>query len=101
MRTCDVFCLPSIFEGRALVLQEAMSQGLPLIITANTGGEDLIDEGKTGYLIPIRQPDKIAGRLAWFADHRPVIPEMSRAAQAKAAGYTWEAYGQAILNAVL
>ena len=44
MRSCDVFCLPSIVEGRALVMQEAMSQGLPLIITPNTGGADLVCE---------------------------------------------------------
>ena len=43
MQTMDVFCLPSIVEGRALVIQEAMSQGLPIIITPNTGGEDLVD----------------------------------------------------------
>ena len=43
MQTMDVFCLPSIVEGRALVMQEAMSQGLPIIITPNTGGEDLVD----------------------------------------------------------
>jgi glycosyltransferase involved in cell wall biosynthesis len=101
MRSCDVFCLPSIVEGRALVLQEAMSQGLPLIITANTGGEDLIDEGQTGFLVPIRRPDKIAEKLAWFADHRAMLPDMSRAAQVKAAGLIWEKYGQTIVNAVL
>jgi glycosyltransferase involved in cell wall biosynthesis len=44
MRSCDVFCLPSIVEGRALVMQEAMSQGLPIIITSNTGGADLVRE---------------------------------------------------------
>jgi glycosyltransferase involved in cell wall biosynthesis len=101
MRSCDVFCLPSIVEGRALVMQEAMSQGLPLIITANTGGEDLIEEGATGFLAPIRQPDYIAEKIAWFADHRAMLSDMSRAAQAKAAGLTWEKYGQTIANAVL
>jgi glycosyltransferase involved in cell wall biosynthesis len=101
MRTCDVFCLPSIVEGRALVMQEAMSQGLPLIITPNTGGEDLIEGGVTGFLAPIRQPDYIAEKIAWFADNPAALPEMSRAAQAKAAGLTWEKYGQTIINAVL
>jgi glycosyltransferase involved in cell wall biosynthesis len=101
MRRSDVFCLPSIVEGRALVMQEAMSQGLPLIITANTGGEDLIEEGATGFLAPIRQPDYIAEKIAWFADHRTLLPDMSRAAQTKAAGLTWEKYGQTIVNAVL
>jgi glycosyltransferase involved in cell wall biosynthesis len=100
MQTCDVFCLPSIVEGRALVMQEAMSQGLPLIITPNTGGEDLIDEGVTGFLVPIRRPDKIAEKIAWLVDHRAALPEMSRAAQAKAGQLTWEAYGQAVAGAI-
>ncbi len=101
MRSCDVFCLPSIVEGRALVMQEAMSQGLPLIITPNTGGEDLIEEGVTGFLVPIRRPDEIAGKIAWFADNRAVLPKMSRAAQDKASQLTWEAYGKTIVKAVL
>jgi glycosyltransferase involved in cell wall biosynthesis len=101
MRSCDVFCLPSIVEGRALVMQEAMSQGLPLIITPNTGGEDLIDEGVTGFLVPIRRADQIAEKIAWFADHRPALLEMSRAAQAKAGQLTWDMYGKTIANAIL
>src|SRR5690606_39238450 len=63
MKSCDVFCLPSIVEGRALVMQEAMSQGLPLIITPNTGGEDLIKNGETGFLVPIRSPEVIAEKI--------------------------------------
>jgi glycosyltransferase involved in cell wall biosynthesis len=101
MRSCDVFCLPSIVEGRALVMQEAMSQGLPLIITPNTGGEDLIDEGVTGFLVPIRQPDKIAEKIAWFTDNRPRLCEMSRAAQTKASQLTWDMYGKTIAHAIL
>jgi len=101
MRSCDVFCLPSIAEGRALVMQEAMSQGLPLIITPNTGGEDLIDEGVTGFLVPIRRADLIAEKIAWFADNRPALFEMSRAAQTKAGQLTWDAYGKTVANAIL
>jgi glycosyltransferase involved in cell wall biosynthesis len=100
MRTCDVLALPSIVEGRALVMQEAMSQGLPIIITPNTGGADLIEEGKTGFLVPIRNPAAIAGKIAWLADHREAIPEMSRAAQVKAATYTWENYGNTVVTAI-
>ncbi|HEX9048347.1 MAG TPA: glycosyltransferase family 4 protein [Verrucomicrobiae bacterium] len=101
MRQCDVFCLPSIAEGRALVMQEAMSQGLPLIITPNTGGEDLIQEGVTGFLVPIRRPDVIAEKIAWFADHRSTLPDFSRAAQKKAAELTWNGYGQTIARSIL
>jgi glycosyltransferase involved in cell wall biosynthesis len=100
MRTCDVFCLPSIAEGRALVMQEAMSQGLPLIITSNTGGADLIDEGETGFLIPTASPDSIAEKICWFLDNRNLIPEMGYKAQKKAAGYTWDAYGDKIAQSL-
>ena len=101
MRSCDVFCLPSIVEGRALVMQEAMSQGLPLIITPNTGGADLIREGETGFLVPIRSPEQLAEKIAWFADHREEIPEMSGHAREHAANYTWESYGDAVVDGIL
>jgi glycosyltransferase involved in cell wall biosynthesis len=100
MRSCDLFCLPSIVEGRALVMQEAMSQGLPLIITPNTGGADLIDEGKTGFLIPIRSPQAIADKLNWFIENRSQIPEMSQLSRQHAANYTWEKYGDIVTNTI-
>lgn len=100
MRSCDIFCLPSIVEGRALVMQEAMSQGLPLIITPNTGGEDLIIEGKTGFLVPIRSPELIAEKLNWCIENRQEIKEMGKFAQQHAAKYTWENYSQKIVNSL-
>jgi glycosyltransferase involved in cell wall biosynthesis len=100
MRSCDVFCLPSIVEGRALVMQEAMSQALPLIITSNTGGEDLIKEGQTGFLIPIRSAEAIAEKINWFLEHKSEIIVMGKMAQEHAEKYTWENYGADIVKAI-
>jgi len=100
MRSCDVFCLPSIVEGRALVMQEAMSQGLPLIITPNTGGDDLIMEGVTGFLVPTQSPEAIAEKIAWFLDNRKAIPVMGRMAKEKAKEYTWAGYGDKIVKSL-
>jgi len=100
MRTCDVFALPSIVEGRALVQQEALACGLPLLVTPNAGGEDLIEEGQTGFLVPIRSPEMLAEKIAWFAEHRDALPQMRRNAMAKAAEYTWEQYGNRIADIV-
>jgi glycosyltransferase involved in cell wall biosynthesis len=100
MQSCDVLVLPSIVEGRALVQQEAMSCGLPLIVTPNAGGEDLIEEGRTGFLVPIRSAEKIAEKIAWFADHRELLPDMRQAAVAKASEYTWQRYGEKVLSTV-
>jgi glycosyltransferase involved in cell wall biosynthesis len=101
MRSCDVFCLPSIVEGRALVMQEAMSQGLPIIITPNTGGEDLIIDNTTGFLIPIRSPEKIAGALEWCLTNRAAVVDMGQNAMVHAQSYSWEAYVNNIINSII
>ena len=100
MQTCDVLILPSLAEGRALVQQEALANGLPLIITENTGGEDLIVEGETGFLVPIRSPEKIAEKIAWLADHRGVLPDMRLAALRKADEYPWQRYTDRVLSEI-
>jgi len=100
MQTCDVFALPSIVEGRALVQQEALSCGLPLIVTPNAGGDDLIVEGETGFLVPVRNPAALAEKISWFADHRDELPEMRRAAMAKAAEYSWTHYAEKVFRAL-
>ncbi|WP_218081022.1 glycosyltransferase family 4 protein [Anthocerotibacter panamensis] len=100
MQACDVFILPSLVEGRALVQQEALSCGLPLIVTAHAGAEDLIVEGETGFLVPIRSPEAIAEKIAWFADHRDALEAMRPLAQHQAAKLTWATYGQKIVDAI-
>ena len=100
MRSCDVFVLPSIVEGRALVQQEAMACGLPLIATKNAGGDDLIDEGVTGFLVPIRSSEALAEKISWCASNRGSICGMGIAAQRRAAELTWRAYGEQVLAAI-
>jgi len=100
MRSCDVLVLPSIVEGRALVQQEAMASGLPLIVTRNAGGEDLIVDGETGFLVPACSPAAIAEKIEWFLENRDKLPGMSVVARAKAAELTWRAYGERILHAI-
>ena len=98
MRSCDLLALPSIVEGRALVQQEALSCGLPILVTPNAGAQDLIDEGQTGFLVPIRSPETIAEKIAWLAANREQLPDMRRAALAKAEHYTWETYRNSIIE---
>ena len=98
MRSCDLLCLPSIVEGRALVMQEAMSQGLPIIITPNTGGADLIIEGETGFLVPIRNASIIADKINWFFENRNQMKQMGINAHKHSSNYTWEKYAKTIVD---
>lgn len=100
MRSCDLLVLPSLVEGRALVVQEAMMCGLPVLVTANTGCEDLVVEGSTGFLLPIRNPQFIAERITWFAEHKDELPEMSVASRQRALTVTWKSYQETIVHAI-
>jgi len=48
----DVVVLPSLMEGFGIVLLEAMACGIPCIATKAGGVEDVIDNGKTGFIVP-------------------------------------------------
>jgi glycosyltransferase involved in cell wall biosynthesis len=98
MQEHDALVLPSIVEGRALVQQEALACGLPLIVTANAGGEDLIEEGVTGYLVSIRSPEDISEKITRLIENRKSYPDFRIACQAKAQLYSWKEYAQKIID---
>jgi starch synthase len=68
-----VFCLPSIEDGFGLVLNEALSYGLPVIATENTGIEDLLVDGKGGMIVPIRDSKAISDYLNRLAEDRSLM----------------------------
>ena len=94
----DALVLPSIVEGRALVQQEALSCGLPIIVTPNAGGEDLVEEGKTGHIIPIRSPESIAEAIGTLLENNINKSEVQHYCQKKAKQNSWEKYAQRIID---
>jgi glycosyltransferase involved in cell wall biosynthesis len=53
LREADLFVLPSIEEGLARTIMEALSCGVPCIVTPNTGAGGLIQPGINGEIVPI------------------------------------------------
>lgn len=98
MKVHDALVLPSIVEGRALVQQEALSCGLPIIVTPNAGGKDLVDEGITGHLVPIRSPENIEKAINALIANRNNKEEIQQLCTKKAAQYTWASYAQNIID---
>ena len=77
----SVLVLPSVEDGFGLVLGEALSFGLPVITTVNSGGADLFQDGREGFTVPIRDPRAIAEKLQVLADDPSRYEAMSVAAQ--------------------
>ena len=97
----SVFVLPSIEEGLAMVIGEAMACGCPAVATTNTGASELINDGVEGYIVPIRAPEVIADRLQQLADQPDLRERMGRAALARVQNLGgWDAYGQLWSSAI-
>ena len=94
----DVFLLPSLCEGSATVVYEALSAGLPVICTFNTGS--VVCDGVEGYIVPIRNPDAIVEKLLYLANHPSVLSEMSASAIDRAKQFSLAAYRDRLLDAI-
>lgn len=91
-RWADVVVLPSLIEGFGLTALEAMSTGTPVIVTTHTFGEDLIQQGVTGFVIPPRDGAAISRTLAHIASTDFDAESMSLASAAASARSNWDAY---------
>jgi glycosyltransferase involved in cell wall biosynthesis len=60
---CDVFALPSFYEGTSLALLEAMAAGRAIVSSAIGGTDELIDDGETGLLVPAGDAGALATAL--------------------------------------
>jgi glycosyltransferase involved in cell wall biosynthesis len=94
----DVFLLPSLCEGSATVTYEALSAGLPVICTFNTGS--VVTDGVEGYIVPIRDADAIVEKLLQLANQAALLSEISGNAMARAKQFSLSAYRNRLLSAI-
>jgi glycosyltransferase involved in cell wall biosynthesis len=92
----DVFLLPSLCEGSATATYEAMFQGLPVICTPQTGS--IVRDGVDGFIVPTRDPNALAEKLARLADDPNLLAAMSENARRNSADFTLEKYGTRLIT---
>lgn len=76
----EVFAFPSRYEGLCLAVIEAQAAGVPVVATPVGGIRETVVEGETGWLVPPRDAEALAARIAWVLDH----PEEARGIAADA-----------------
>ncbi len=95
----DVFVFPTFFEGRSLVVGEALACGLPVITTNASGITELVDE-TCGRILPPGNKEALVEVLRWFSQNRGLPPAMKTVARAKAESCTWTNYRMCVSEAV-
>ena len=89
---CHIFVLPSIEEGFATVILQALSAGCPVIVSENTGAKEFVNDNNCGYVVPIRDPKAITEKLELISDNKNDMEYLSNNALKKMKNQNWKNY---------
>jgi len=85
----DVFIFPTLQDGFAVVLAQAAMSGLAILTTTNCAGKDLVRDGETGFVHPIRSPESFVEHLKWCDANREQLAAMARRIYTEFRPRTW------------
>jgi len=87
--SADVFCFPSSTDTFGQVLLEAAASGLPVVGAAAGGAPELVDHGKTGYLVQPDDPAAFAAMLDELIQEPELRRRLGESGVAAARSRTW------------
>jgi len=99
IQASDIFVLPSLAEGFAHAILEAMACGLPVLATSHTCAPDVMRDSEHGFIVPIRDASAIADRLTWAMEHRLDLGGVGKAPSQQAATYQWKRFRRGVRDA--
>ncbi|WP_102109795.1 glycosyltransferase family 4 protein [Oceaniglobus roseus] len=94
----DVFLLPSVCEGSATVVYEALAAGLPAVVTSSTGS--VVRDGQEGFVTAPGDGAALVEKLRLLASDRDLLRSLGRNARARALDFSVERYGARLLAAL-
>lgn len=77
LRKSKIFCLSSDFEGMSNAMIEAICTGLPIVITNVSGVSELVEDGKSGYVVPCGDVEQLALALQKVMSNSDIQETMS------------------------
>lgn len=96
MLNCDVFVLPSWQEGSSKAVYEAMSIGLPSIVTHSSGS--VIRDGIDGFVIDAGDSSSLKERMMFYKKNPEQIEIMGRNAKEHVQQFTWSRYANKVMQ---
>lgn len=91
----DIFVLHSLFEALGLVLLEAMSSGKPVVTTRTGGTVDVVEDGRTGFLVKPKSPMELARAIGILLKDEKLREKMGSEGRIRAVKYfSWENIAQ-------
>ena len=94
----SIVVVPSVEDGWGHVTLEAMSCGLPVIVSANVGSADAVEEGVNGFIVRACDTPALMEKIEFLYRRPDVCQEMRRQSETKAENRTWPVYGREMLD---
>jgi glycosyltransferase involved in cell wall biosynthesis len=85
-RSWHVLAQPSLHEGFGLAALEAMAAGVPVVASATGGLPELVEDERTGFLVPVGDVEALAGRLGRLLEDEALRIRIGEAARLRAVG---------------
>jgi len=86
----DVFVFPSLLEGFGMAVVEAMSLGVPCVVSNRASLPELVQDGENGFVVDPEDPRAFAGKIMQVLDDPALRARMGEKARASAKMYSWE-----------
>lgn len=101
LKRSDVFLFPSLCEGFAFSLIEAMATGLPVISTCHTAASDIVSNGVEGFVISAGDELAVVNAMKFFIENPEKCITMGLAARNKVTSITWSNFEKGIVDSVI
>ena len=94
----DVLLHPSIYDTFGLVVAEAMAHGLPVIVSREAGVSELIEHGRSGWVLEQNDPQAAGAALRVLAAEPVLRARLAEGGRAVAARRTWDSVARETLG---
>lgn len=96
-----IMLVPSKYEGFGIVVLEGMAAGIPVIASKVGGIPEIIEDHKSGILVPPQNPEKIAEAVFELMSNDKLYDEISKAGKIRAQEFSWDKFAKDTIEVYL